>query len=411
MAGRISLRPSDAETWTACTMQPVFICDNHDLIPEDDGSVWSKEGNLAHDFAEKMLKGEEVTIPDPQMRVILEGYVDFVLAKWNPGDTLVAEQQVPLWYMPARHGKIDATVIRFLPNNAHGNIYVTDLKYGEGVAVYARENKQLAIYGRSTVEMLIKAGHKVHADTLITLSIYQPRCARGEPITIWALSWAELTEYTDEIAHIAADIQARRNLKWHKSKSTCKWCKAAAICPEIARKNLGTTGVNMLDAVFPELIPDEIRQLPAVEHMSLEMMQRVLALKEDFSHWFTAIDKHLFNLLRSGYQGPDLRKKLVANKDGNREWLDSEAATILLEGYLPIDVYAPRKIISAPQAEKLIPKKKRADDFDMMWDMLVRKKPSDGFTMVDLDDERPSEVMDATTEFQPVTDLEGADLL
>lgn len=396
-------------------MAPVFICDNHHRIPEDDGSTWSKEGNVAHDFAEKLLKGEDVEIPDPQMRVILEGYVDFVLAKWNPGDKLVAEQEVPLWYMPARKGKVDATVIRIdraknLAGLITDNIYITDLKYGEGVAVYARDNKQLAIYGRSTVEVIIKQGHTVTPETLITLAIYQPRCARGEPITIWALSWAELIEYTDEIARIAADIQARRNLKWHKSKTTCKWCKAAAICPEIARKNLGTTGVNMLEAVLPELVPDEIRQLPAVGHMSLEMMQRVLDLKEDFSLWFTAIDKHLFNLLRSGYNGPDLRKKLVAKKDGNREWRDPDAAKTLLEQYLPIDVYAPRSVISAPQAEKLIPKKKRGEDFDMMWDMLVRKKPSDGFTMVDLEDERPSEVVNAADEFQPISE-EGIDLL
>ncbi len=411
MAGRISLRPSDAETWTECTMAPVFICDNHDKIPTDDGTVWSKEGNVAHEFSEAMLKGEDPEIPDPQMKVILEGYVDFVMAKWNPGDQLISEQEVPLWYMPARKGKIDATVIRILPNNVGGNIYITDLKYGEGVAVYARENKQLAIYGRSTGELLIKKGHTILPETLITLAIYQPRCSRGEPITIWALSWAELLEYTDRIGKIAADIQARRNLKFHASKSTCKWCKAAAICPEIARKNLGSVDAGLMGNLLPELLPDEVRQLPPISHMSVEMMQRVLDLKDDFSAWFTAIDKHLFNLLRSGYTGADLRKKLVAQKDGNREWRDPDAALTLLEAYLPVDVYAPRKLISAPQAEKLIPVKKRGEDFDLMWDMLVRKKPSEGLTMVDLDDERPSEVLDATTEFQPITDLDGSELL
>jgi len=408
MSGRISLRPSDAETWTECTMAPVFICDNHDKIPEDDGSVWSKEGNVAHDFAEAMLKGEDPTIPDKRMRAILEGYVEFVLDKFSPGDRLVAEQQVPLWYMPARKGKVDATVIRF---TAGGNIYITDLKYGEGKAVYARDNKQLAIYGRSTCEMLIEQGHEILPETLITLSIYQPRCSHGEPITIWALRWHELLEYTDDIGRIAADIQARRNLRFSMSKTTCQWCKAAAICPERARKLLGTVGHNMLEALTPELLPDEIRQLPALDHMTIEMMQRVLDLKEDFSAWFTAIDKHLFNLLRSGYKGPDLRKKLVARKEGSRVWRDEEAALTLLESYLDIDVYAPRKLVSAPQAEKLIPKKKRDEDFDMMWDMLVHNKPSDGFTMVDLDDERPSEVLDTYTEFQPISDVEGADLL
>lgn len=406
MAGKISLRPSNAETWTECTMAPIFICDNHDRILADDGSQWSQEGNVAHDFAEKMLRGEDVDIPDPTMRVILEGYVDFVLDKWSPGDPLLVEQQVPLWYMPKRVGKVDAVVIRLDRNN----LYITDLKYGEGIAVFARNNKQLAIYGRSTVESLKAQGFKIEPGMLITLSIYQPRCSRGDLFSVWALRYEELIEFTDEIGKTAVDIQARHNLRFHASKDTCRFCDAAGICPERARKLLGTHGVNMQDKILPELNRDEIHELPAIPYMSVEMMCRVMELRDDFTSWFTAIEKHLYNLLKSGTKDPGMKYKLVGKKDGNRQWYDEAAAVDFLSSYLPVDVYSPRKTITAPQAEKLIPAKERDEDFELMWSLLVRKKPAEGKTMVPLDDERENIVVNPAAEFQPI-DQEGFDLL
>ena len=106
-----------------------------------------------------------------------------------------------------------------------------------------------------------------------------------------------------------------------------------------------------------------------------------------------------------------MKYKLVDKKDGNRQWYDESAAQDFLTAYLPIDVHSPRKMITAPQAEKLIPTTKRDEEFDLMWSLLVRKKPAEGRTMVPLEDERESAIVDAAEEFQPVDLLEGSDLL
>ena len=146
----ISLSPSAASRWLTCTASPRFIMENADKIGSTD-TVWNVEGDMAHAVANAVLLGREIptksrdkTIPKdklPEMIKHAKGFKAFVDV---PGlIDLHSELKISLWYMPNRNGYVDAA--------SRGNDFVriTDLKYGQGVAVNAEDNEQMAIYARS----------------------------------------------------------------------------------------------------------------------------------------------------------------------------------------------------------------------------------------------------------------------
>lgn len=366
MSGMIRLRPSDSETWLNCTASPVLIADNPHLVPENTDNSFSVEGTEAHEFAAEMLRNGKADIPDTAMHKHVSDYAEFVTSKMKPGADLLVEQSVPLWYMPDRTGNVDATVIN--PES----LYITDFKYGEGIAVYARENPQLAIYGRSTVEVLKDLGYPIHDNTLVTLAIFQPRCSRGERFSLWCLRVHELVEYTDRIARVAQEILARQNLRYEVSKTNCRWCKAAGFCAERTKVIAGEEGFNILPAAAPRAVSGDTMPHPGV--MSPEMIAAVLDKEDDIKAWLKSVKDYATNKLKSGDPNAIPGWKLVdSTKQGNREWKDEKAADTLLANKLPANVRWTKQLISPAQAEKLISKDERNPIFDARWNALIHR--------------------------------------
>jgi len=402
MSGMIRLRPSDAETWLNCTASPVLIADNPHLVPENTDNAFSVEGTQAHEFAAQMLSTGKADIPDTAMHQHVTDYCEFVTSKMKPGDELLVEQQLPLWYMPHRVGNVDAVVI------GDGRIYITDFKYGAGIAVFARNNPQLAIYGRSTVEVLKELGYDINDQTLVTLAIFQPRCSRGEKFTLWALRVHELVDYTDRIAAVADDILARRNLKYEVSKSNCRWCKAAGFCAERTKVIAGEEGFNILPATPPRQVSGTAMPQPAV--MSPEMIAAVLDREDDIKAWLKSVRDYATNLLQSGDPNAIPGWKLVeSTKQGNREWVDEKAADTLLANKLPANVRWSKQLISPAQAEKLIPKSERNAIFDARWDKLIHRAAPKGKTLVPAMDPREPATIQAELEFDVIETVEDID--
>jgi hypothetical protein len=381
----------------------VLIADNPDLIPKNTDNAFSIEGTQAHEFAAEMLSTGKADIPDVAMRRHIEDYTEFVRSKMKPGDELLVEQQLPLWYMPQRVGNVDAVVV------GKDRIYITDFKYGEGIAVFARNNPQLAIYGRSTVEVLIELGYNIHADTLITLAIFQPRCSRGERFTLWALRLHELVEFTDQIADVAADILARRNLRFQVSRDNCRWCKAAGFCAERTRVIAGEEGFNILPETTPAPVSGTGMPQPGV--MSPDMIAKVLESEDDIKAWLKSVRDYATNLLQSGDPNAIPGWKLVeSTKQGNREWANEKAADTLLANKLPANVRWVKQLISPAQAEKLIAKEDRNPIFDARWNALIHRSAPKGKTLVQTTDPREPATVQAELEFTEVPS-EGLDML
>lgn len=410
----IRLRPSEADTWTVCTDQPWLFVENEHRLPKDD-TVWSVEGTRAHEVAAKLLETGEADFDNDEQATHLFAYYEWVMEKVGPEDTLLVEQSFPLWYMPERVGNVDAVVI------GSRRIEIVDLKYGEGVAVYARGNKQCAIYGRTTCETLIGIGFEINDDTLITIWIYQPRCSRGEPITEWTLTWAQLVEITDEYDRTAQDIKARRNTKLDASdRKACKFCDCQPICPAYNRKMWGTDGgLDMLDGMTPSAHTWDTALAAGIDAggiewpdpgaISPEDVARILEHADDIIGHVNKVRGYAANLLASDPAAiPGW--KTVSGQPGKRQWRDEKAAETLLSNRLTVQQRRKSSLISPAQAEKLIKKADRNPQFNARWDKLVFRPPASGKVLVPMGDERASIAVQGELEFENLDAPQPGDL-
>lgn len=416
---QIRLRPSEAATWTVCTEYPWALLENQHRLPEDTDTTWSIEGNRAHDLAQVLLETGQADFDDDAQAKHLYDYAEFVLGKMKEGDTLLVEPPVPLWYMPERNGKIDSAIL------GNKRVYITDLKYGEGYAVYARQNKQLAIYGRALIEWVLDMGlMDIEDSTLITLAIFQPRCSHGERITLWALTWAELKEFTDPIAEIADKIKRRDGLKLDASdKAACKWCDLQAICAEYIRKHTGGESMDMLGEIAPEAMtfrqaeealavhPEQIAW-PDPVTLTPERIAKILHHADDIVGYIGKVREYAKGILNSGDPSRIPGWKLVQGQAGKRQWVDEKAAETLLSGKLTKAQRTKAHLISPAQAEKLIPKAERNPQFDARWNKLVVRPPASGKVLVPITDDRETITVQAFLEFDNLDEvIEGSNLL
>ncbi len=182
----------------------------------------------------------------------------------------------------------------------------------------------------------------------------------------------------------AAAVKAEQAVVWYKkgkqlprnyycvSKEVCLWCKAKgafdakgdALCQaheaEISNAIYDDfSALNNPDVVLTQGAP----QVPVGEKLGIKY--GLLGLIED---WCRAIRSEVERRVFAGEKviGPDgLPFKLVEGKRGNRSWTDETLAEGMLTGVLPPEkAYAPRKIITASAAAKILDKKKTA----MQWE-------------------------------------------
>jgi hypothetical protein len=385
------------------------VAENQHRIPEDNSSEWSREGNEAHTRAESLLLTGEAVFDSDFNNTAMErhcrAYAEFVNLKLKPGDTHLVEPEIPLWYMPERIGKIDSLI--------HGasRTYIVDLKYGEGVAVYARGNKQCAIYGRSVGEYLIGLGFEILDDHLFTIAIFQPRCSHGDKVSLWAITWAELKEFTQPIEDTAAAIQARKGLKFDAtSKDACRWCDAQAFCPaRIAYLGGNEMNLNLFDGLDE---PGHTFKAPGT--LSPRQVALILDRADEITAHIGHVRKYAADILASGKPDQVPGYKLVEANAGNRKWRDPELTASLLGDYLePNVVWSDPKLISPAQAEKALSKEQLVE-LKPMWQELTYRLPG-GKTLSRSTDSRESATVNPAAEFEDLTDgpdsLEGLDLL
>lgn len=345
----ISLSPSGASRWLKCTASPAFIAANKDRLPKDSSDA-SREGTVAHNVAAAgLMVGREV-VPDlaenKEMEVHVMDYIEFVESKKRKGDTHIIEAGVPVWYNPKKKGFIDSAL--FSPKR----LYVADLKYGQGIPVPARGNSQLAIYGRSLIEDLIKKGHKFHRNYLITLAIFQPR-GRGEVISIWTLTWKELQVFTENIETTAEGIKAGEENKFAPSDDACRFCRAQPICTERAKWLLRETAEDILPT--PDK-PLEAVYLDDPARLSPSTLSFLMQNKSAIVSWLEKIVKYGQAAIHSGK--PELVNdewKIVDGKLKDRVWRDRDAAVDTLTNFFSEEELFPEpELLSPSKVEGLL---------------------------------------------------------
>ena len=235
------LGPSAAARWMRCTAS-VALSRNF----EDKGSEYADEGTLAHSIAADVLRKVMSTPPfdwtrhrdvskHPAIKDLgahnvepLQRYVDYVLERATeagPNALVMVENRLSLndW-IPGGFGTGD-TIIYHAKRKA---LVVIDLKFGEGVMVFATErdgeeqqiNPQLALYGLGAYAL---------TDFLdveeVEVVIHQPR---REHVSAALVSTEDLMAFGLRVR--AAVLEIEHSPQFRPSEKACQWCKVKAGC-------------------------------------------------------------------------------------------------------------------------------------------------------------------------------------
>lgn len=352
------LAPSAASRWLACPPSALLA----EQAGEDAGSTYAAEGTLAHRLAELYLRdfligrawmaahptkdydpGKEnpeglaafaEAVHDPlYYRGMLDEvkvYTDYVVKlydKAGAGTRMMVEAEVPLFYKPDDCGTIDSLVC-----GGDRTLYVTDLKFGKGVKVDARDNKQLLIYAISALDMLMAVDTAPRIERVV-MTIVQPRLHHT---SVWELAIADLDVERDLI-----DVGARKALAGggeFKTGDHCRFCPVKPRCRALKELAAETARKQFDDPAL--LSTDEIAAL--------------LGSLDTISDWIASVKKYALNQALDGtrYAG----YKLVAGPS-RRKITDEPALLKALTAAGYDDVLLRRwSLVTLSELEKIVTK-------------------------------------------------------
>lgn len=334
-------------------------------IEKTEGSVASRKGTRAHDFAEAILTGKRTldSIPE-EFQDSLRVYVDHCLSLVPDGVKPLVEVSVPLFYSdnPDDTGTTDFAVV------TDEFVHIRDYKNGSGEEEVAVENKQLSSYAMSLIDALDSI-YEFKPETVVTLGIVQPNHHAGNPIKVWELTLAELRNFCRDIEHSAIQIRLGKVTKFAPSEQACMWCDARGFCPsrEAAMNAMIPQGASEdLVAFLPDLTEEE-KKLPAIDRFKLRMT-RAGAPEEALTHEFRVrmyeMTKNMIAVLEDNAEALEYELlggsqitgvKLVLSRPGNRAWANETAAETFLKNQgLKQEERYDYKVISPTAAEKVL---------------------------------------------------------
>lgn len=379
MSGHALLSPSSATRWMACTPSAV-LSQNF----ENTSSSYAQEGSLAHLLCETILREMHGQISKEQFDISFaeiqksKYYDSVMLDHCNEYAMFVNEQCVGQFeifieqkldmtrWIPSAFGTADSTVI--LPNER--KIIFTDLKYGKGIKVDAKQNSQLKIYSLGVLQTLEFIYGADQFDTVET-TIYQPRI---DNISSYSYTVKELLEWAENELKPKAELAFEGNGEF-KAGSWCGFCLCKAQCKALAEHNLQLA---KLDFQHPDLLTDE------------EIL-RVYNQKALFEDWLSAVSGYVLTQALNGKQWEGY--KIVQGKS-NRAYSDQIKVADALKAKEFTDIYKPLALLPLGEMEKKIGKTPFAE---IVAPLLV--KPTGKPTLTTIDDKRPTFTGGAENDF------------
>lgn len=365
------LSPSSADRWMQC---PGSVALSEGL--EDSGSSYADEGTAAHFLAETCLRAgtnaaeyiEEVIavsetegayfpidgedtdcftlVVDEEFAAEVQKYVDKV-REYAQGHELHVECVLPIDHLTGEKdatGTSDAVVV----TSCGAEVQSHDLKFGKGKKVYAERNRQLMMYASSVRRRYDMLGTVER----VRIVIHQPRL---DHFPEWTCTTEELDAFEAEVASAARLVGAAIEFRssWENDpcavyltpgEEQCRWCRAKADCPALAKLVAETIG-----AAFDDLssVDTDMSGTPPAD---LSTKMQAIPLIEE---WCKAVRARVESDLFSGVPVPGY--KLVEGKRGNRAWSSTEAAEALLKDRfrLKVEEMYDLKLVSPTTAEKL----------------------------------------------------------
>jgi hypothetical protein len=353
--------PSSAHRWINCPGSLTFP-ENQEAGPP---STFADDGTASHHWAAEALlygcsllgsvieiNGKTYTL-DEERRDFIEIYVNDVVRR-AIGGVLFVEHWVDLSHLldEDQGGTCDAGII------VGDQIIVEDLKYGTGEKVYAsydgKINPQLGLYLLGLLEDARLLGHEIKTATGV---ICQPRLGHIDEFTV---SIDELEAF-GELAK-AATIRSELN----PADRTCRWCRAKSRCPALAAFVAKEVALDFEDVTptrqfvkYDEGLGQSVFDQWVCKSKQPDLARAYSAVPL-VTQWCKAVEAEVAKQVTEGKEviGPDGKPyKFVQGDEGKRQWTDEAAAEAALLGQLADKAYAPKKIITAPVAAKILDKK------------------------------------------------------
>jgi len=354
-----SLGASSCSRWMAC---PASVSRSEGK--ENKESAFAAEGTLAHELAEICLLGKEVpkemliSQEDNGQEMIghVQVYVDYIndiLSKHPDAECSVEERFHLDWIDKELFGTNDCCVV-----DPFNKMWVIDFKYGQGINVQAKDNKQLLYYALGAA--------KESDVSEVELVIVQPRV--DDPIKTWTISMDELKVFEEELK---AGVEATRVTEPHaESGSHCRFCLAAPTC--ITHRDAAYA---VAQVEFSEV--EEIA-LPKASELSPEQLSKVLLGAKLLEGWVKEIKQYAHDQAEKGNVVEGFK---LVSKRANRKWVDESEVIGEMEDLFGEELFEPKKLKSPAKLEKIVGKENIEK---------LTIKPKSGNSLVPMSDKRPS---------------------
>lgn len=353
------LSPSSSSRWLNCTPS-ARLAEN----AENKSSVYAEEGTLFHEICEYCLAQWNAGVwePDPfgeelpelkddhlmhplfkqEMFRHARNYCDFVmnenynLEKSDGACKMLLEEKVDISeYAPDCFGSVDCQLV------GRDTLEVIDLKYGEGVKVYAERNTQMMLYALGA----LKGKPSIKSIRLVIAQV------RLNHFDVWEISANDLLQWADKVLKPTAKKAFAGNGE-QKIGDWCGFCPVKAQC----RKQYEAV-VNDFDKYeYPELLTeDEI----------CDLIEKI----DKYKGWLESVNKFVYDEALRGHKWKGY--KLVAGRS-SRVITDEEAIRqdLLTKKYLEDEIFN-IKLKGIGDLEKLVGKKQ----FSALYGQYVKSKP------------------------------------
>lgn len=353
------LSPSSSSRWLNCTPS-ARLSEN----AENKSSVYAEEGTLFHEICEYCLAQWNAGVwePDPfgeelpelkddhlthplfkqEMFRHARNYCDFVmnenynLEKSDGACKMLLEERVDISeYAPDCFGSVDCQLV------GHDTLIVIDLKYGEGVKVYAERNTQMMLYALGA----IKGKPSIKTIRLVIAQV------RLNHFDVWEISANDLLQWADKVLKPTAK-KAFAGKGEQKMGDWCGFCPVKAQC----RKQYEAVVSDFDKYEYPELLTeDEI----------CDLIEKI----DKYKGWLESVNKFVYDEAIRGHKWKGY--KLVSGRS-SRVITDEEAIRqdLLAKKYLEDEIFN-IKLKGIGDLEKLVGKKQ----FSALYGQYVKSKP------------------------------------
>ena len=370
-----NLGASSADRWMTCYGSVRLTKD----LPEEPESPYAREGTVAHELAEHCMvedikansiigeefQGFEIT---EEMANAVDLYIRTIEEVGGEGKTLYIEERFVLDHIDSElFGTNDACIAE-----PFGTLYIIDFKYGKGVPVEAKGNKQLLYYAVGAA----RGGEF----TDVELIIVQPRCDHPEgPVRRDRVPIERLEEFENELRLAVAETR-KKDAPLVPTEKGCKWCKAKAFCPALKGKALEVAKADFDD--------ENQIVLPNPADLTGDEIGKVLKYSKLISDWVKSVEKHAH---ARAERGTPIKGYKLVNKRSNRKWIEEQKTIEHFQDIWGEEVFEPKKLKSPAQLQKIVGK----EEVDRL-----TTKPVTGTTLVKESDKRKAIEPSTINDFQ-----------